>query len=103
MLDTKKVIVPLEYSDYANVFLEASATELPKHTSINDYSINLVDDKQSLYNPIYSLEPVEFEMLKTYIKTNLANGFIRPSQLLARASILFIKKKIGSFQLYVNY
>ena len=45
VLDTKKVIVPPEYSDYADVFLEASAVELPKHTGINNHPINLVDDK----------------------------------------------------------
>lgn len=45
MLDIKKVLVPLKYSDFANVFLEVSAVELPKHTDINNYPINLVDDK----------------------------------------------------------
>ena len=96
LLNTIKVIVPPEYLDYANVFLKASATELLKYTGINNHPIDLVDNKQPPYGPIYSLGSMEFEMLKTYIKTNLANGFIQPSQLLAGASILFIKKKNGS-------
>ena len=42
-------------------------------------------------------------MLKIYIQTNLANGFIRPSRLPANAPILFICKKDGSFWLCVDY
>lgn len=45
ILDTKKVIFLLEYSDLANVLLEASAIELPEHYDSNDYLIDLVDDK----------------------------------------------------------
>ena len=46
---------------------------------------------------------MKLETLKTYIKTNLANSFIRPSQSPASALILFIQKKNGSFQLCVDY
>ena len=42
-------------------------------------------------------------MLKTYIKTNLANGFIRPSKSPAGAPILFDKKPDGSLRLCVDY
>lgn len=42
-------------------------------------------------------------MLKTYIEINLANGFIRPFKSPANASIKFICKKEGSFQLCVDY
>ena len=48
--------------------------ELLKHTEINDHVIELEENKQSPFRPIYSLGPVELEKLKTYIKTNLANG-----------------------------
>ena len=37
------------------------------------------------------------------MKTNLANGVIRPSKSPAGALILFIQKKDGSFWLCVNY
>ena len=46
---------------------------------------------------------MELETLKIYIKTNLANGFIRPSKSPAGALILFDKKPDGSFRLCVNY
>ena len=62
-----------------------------------------MDDPQLPYGPIYNLGPVELETLKTYIKTNLANGFIRSSKFPAGAPIFFDKKPDCSFQLCVNY
>ena len=95
--------IPNEYSDFADVFSPELALELPEHTSINDHAIELVDDRQPHYGPIYSLGPVELETLKTYIKTNLKNGFIRPSKSSAGAPILFDKKPDGSLWLCVDY
>ena len=92
-----------EYSNFADVFSSDLATKLPKHTEINTYAIDLEENKQPPYGPIYSLGPVELETLKTYIKTNLANGFIRPSKSPAGAPILFDKKPNGSLRLCVNY
>ena len=43
------------------------------------------------------------EILKTYIETNLANGFIRPSKSSAGASILFDRMPDGSLRLCVDY
>ena len=95
--------VPAKYSDFADVFSPDLATELPEHTKINTHAIDLEEGKQPLYGPIYSLGPVELETLKTYIETNLANGFIRPSKSLAGAPILFDKKPDGSLCLCVDY
>ena len=95
--------VPAKYSDFADVFSPDLVIELPEHTEINTHAIDLEEGKQPLYGPIYSLGPVELETLKTYIKTNLANGFIRPSKSPTGAPILFDKKPNGSLCLCVNY
>ena len=95
--------VPAEYSDYSNVFSTENATELPENTGINEHAIKLEEDKQPLFGPIYSLEPVELETLKTYIETNLANAFIWPSKSSARALIFFNRKPDGSLRLCVDY
>ncbi len=95
--------VPSEYADFADVFSPKLAAELPEHTGINDHAIELVDDRQPPYGPIYSLGQVELETLKTYIENNLANGFIRPSKSPAGAPILFDKKPDGSLRLCVDY
>ena len=69
---------------------------------MNEYTIELEEGKQPLFGPIYSLGPIELETLKTYIKTNLANGFIRPSKSLAGVPILFDWKLNGSLRLCVD-
>ena len=48
-----------KYVDFADVFSPKLAAELPKHTEINDHAIELVDDWQHPYSPIYSLGSVE--------------------------------------------
>ena len=103
LLEFEKGIILSRYTDYTNVFFPDSATELSKYTNINNCLINLINDKQPLYDPIYSLRLVELKTLKTYMETNLANGFIKFSKLLTGASILFICKKDGSLRLCVNY
>ena len=76
---------------------------LLKRTGINEYTIELKEDKQLPYGLIYSLGPIELKIVKTYIKTNLANDFIRSLKSLAGAPILFVQKPNSSFCLYVNY
>ncbi len=92
-----------EYVDFADVFSPKLAAELPEHTGINNHTIKLVDDWQPPYGPIYNLRPVELEILKAYIKNNLANGFIRPFKSPAGAPILFDKKPDDSLRLCVDY
>ena len=95
--------VPVEYSDYSIVFSAENAAELPKNTEMNEHTIKLEEGKQLLFGPIYSLRPVELETLKTYIKTNLANGFIYPFKFPVKAPILFNRKPNRSFRLCVDY
>ncbi len=95
--------VPSEYADFADVFSPKLAVELPEHTGINNHVIELVDDWQPPYGPIYSLRPIELEILKAYIENNLASGFIRLSKSPAGAPILFNKKPNGSLRLCVDY
>ena len=54
-----------KYANFADVFSPDLAVKLPEHTGINDHTIELVDDQQPSYGPIYSLGPVELETLKT--------------------------------------
>ena len=63
----------------------------------------LEKNKQPTYKPIDSLRPVELKTLKIYIKTNLANLFIRTLKLLADAPILFIPKLNDSFCFCIDY
>ena len=103
LLLAKKVTVPTNYLDFADIFLEKSVNVLPERTGANKYAIKLEEGKQLPYGPIYSLVPVELKTLKTYIKTNLSNSFIQASKPPADAPILFVRKPDGSLCLCVDY
>lgn len=103
LLINEEVVIPDEYFDYVNVFLEKSVAKLPKCSNINKHAIELEPGKQPFYKPIYSLGTLEFETLKTYIDTNLVNSFICPFKSPTGAPILFIKKPDGNLCLYINY
>ena len=68
----------MEYSDYANIFSTDLAIELLENTNINKYAIELIEGKKLPYGPIYAINLVELETLKTYIKTYLKIEFIQP-------------------------
>ena len=78
-----------KYVNFANIFSLKLMSKLLKHTGFNDHAIKLVNGQQPLYRPIYSLELIELESLKTYIKTNLANRLIKSSNLPTGTSMLF--------------
>ena len=99
----KEVTVPIEYLDFADVFLEKSANVFPERTWVNENAMGLEEGKQPPYAPIYSLEPVKFKTFKTYIKINLSNGFIRALKSPTDAPILFVCKPNSSLCLCVNY
>ena len=77
--------------------------ELSKNTRMNKYAIKLKEDKHPLFRFIYSLGLVELEILKTYIKTSLANNFIQLFKSLVEAPVLFDKKSNRSFHFYIDY
>ena len=93
----------VKYSDYNNIFSAENAAELPENAKMNEHAIKLEKSKQPPFGSIYSLGPVELKTLKTYIKTNLVNGFIYPSKSPAGAPILFNRKPNGNFRLCVDY
>ena len=95
--------VPAKYSDYNNIFSAENAAELLENTGINEHAIKLEEGKQSPFGPIYSLGPIELEILKTYIETNLTNGFIRPFKSPVKAPVFFDKKPDKSVCLCVDY
>ena len=103
LFDEASTKVPLEYSDYSNVFSAKNIAELAENTGINKHTTKLEKDKQPVFGPIYCLSLAELETFKTYIETNLANGFIRPSKFPAGASILFDRKPNRNLRLCMDY
>ena len=95
--------VSAEYSDYSNVFLAENAAELPENIGINEYAIKLEKSKKPLFSLIYSLEPIELETMKSYIKINLANSFIQLFKSPAGAPIFFNRKPNRSLRFCMDY
>ena len=77
-----------KYLDFVDIFFLDLTSKLFKYIKINKHTIKLVNGQQTLYRPIYSLEPVELEILKVYIEINLVNKFIKPSKSLAGTSVI---------------
>ena len=92
-----------EYSNYNNIFLIENTAKFLKNIKINKRVIKLEESKQPFFGFIYSLKLIKLEILKIYIKINLANGFIQPFKSFAKAPILFDKKLDKNFCLYINY
>ena len=103
LFDKASTEVPAKYSDYSNIFSAKNAAELSKNPRINKHAIKLDKDKQPQFSPIYSLELVELKTLKTYIETNLANGFIWPFKSPAGVPIFFDRKPDRSLCFCVDY
>lgn len=86
------------YINFVNAFSKnLAAAKLLEYIRINDYAIDLTEDNEPSYRSLYSLGLVELEILKTYLKIILANGFIKSSKSLAAVPIFFMKKPDGGF------
>ena len=94
--------LPEEYREFSDVFSKTKADTLPEHRPY-DLRIELEDGAVPPLGPIYSLSQLELDTLREYIEENLRSGFIRPSNSLCRAPVLFVKKKDGSLRLCVDY
>lgn len=77
--------------------------KLSKNTSINTYTIKLVEDKPQSYRPIYALNMVKLETPKANIKTHIRISFIQYSKSLASVLNFYIKKFDNNLQLCVDY
>lgn len=99
----KKITIPTKYLDIISVFLSHFVVNLPEYTSINNYSINLIDNKKLSYSLIYNLKLVDLGYLRIYIKNNLANRYIKLFKFFIIILILFVYKKNRNFCLYINY
>lgn len=57
--DKAFIKIPLEQSDYADIFLADLAIELPKNTDMNKHALELIKENQPPYRLIYVFSPVE--------------------------------------------
>jgi hypothetical protein len=91
-----------EYHDFADVFSESEAYNLPPHREFN-LKIKTLNGAEPPVSPIYSLSLAKLTALREFLDKNLKADFIYPSCSSHGALILFAKKKDGSLRLCVDY
>jgi hypothetical protein len=94
--------IPEEYHEFSNVFSKGKAETLPEHHPYN-LKIDLEEGQAPPPGRMYSLSLSELGPLRTFIEDNIRSGFIRPTNSLHGALILFVRKKDRSLQLCVDY
>ena len=88
-----KILKCLKYYEQLNIKNKIKIFKFLNY-DFNNYTINFINKAELLHNFIYSLFENELKILKIYINKHLANNFIKYLQLLIKAFILFVQKKI---------
>ena len=105
VVDTRSSEVRLEdvpvVRDFLDVFLD-DLPGLPPEREI-DFPIDLVPGTAPISLPPYRVAPAELKELKTQLQELVDRGFIRPSISPWGASVLFVKKKDGTWRLCIDY
>ncbi|KAF8747996.1 hypothetical protein RHS01_11133 [Rhizoctonia solani] len=94
--------LPVEFQEFQKVFSEEFFTTLPEHCPY-DIAIDLEEDKQPPYGPIYSMSPAESEALKEHMDSELAAGMIVPTTSPAGDPVMFVKRADGRLCLVQDY
>nr|GEV69098.1 putative reverse transcriptase domain-containing protein [Tanacetum cinerariifolium] len=87
--------------DFPEVFSD-DLSGLPPSQEI-EFRIELIPGATPVAKSPYRLAPSELEELSGQLKEFQDKGFIRPSSLPWGAPVLFVKKKDGSFRMYIDY
>ncbi|GJU75392.1 putative reverse transcriptase domain-containing protein [Tanacetum coccineum] len=87
--------------DFPEVFLDY-LLGLPSPRQV-EFRIELVHGAAPVAHAPYRLAPTEMKELSVQLQELLENGFIRPSSSPWGAPVLFVKKKDGSFRIYIDY
>lgn len=94
--------VPQQYADFADVFDEKAAAELPPIDG-PQHAIELQPGAEPTWGPVYPLAAKEMEVLREYLEDRLERGWIRRSKSPAGAPVLFAPKKDGGLRLCIDY
>nr|GEV17751.1 hypothetical protein [Tanacetum cinerariifolium] len=98
-------IVRIPYGDEVLILRGDKSEDLPglPPTRQVEFQIDLVPDATLIARALYRLAPSELQELSTQLQELSDKGFIRPSSSPWGASVLFVKKKYGSFWMCIDY
>ena len=105
VVDTRSSEVRLEDVLVMRDFLDVFPDDLPGLPSEReiDFPIDLVPGTAPISLPPYRMTPAELKELKTQLQELVDRGFIRPNISPWGASVLFVKKKDGTWRLCFDY
>jgi hypothetical protein len=98
---TAEKTLPPEFAEFADVFSTGEAGVFPSYAK-TEHAINLSGGEPP-FGPLYNLSTSELEVMRTYLETSLAKGWIRRSTSPAGAPVFFTPKKDGRLRLCVDY
>ncbi|KAJ0871367.1 putative nucleotidyltransferase, Ribonuclease H [Helianthus annuus] len=87
--------------EFPDVFPE-ELPGLPPHRQV-EFQIDLTPGAAPIARAPYRLAPGELQELSNQLQELLDKGFIRPSSSPWGAPVLFVKKKDGSFRMFIDY
>jgi hypothetical protein len=90
------------YKKYQDIF-EKKIVDLLCQYCLYDCTIDLQEDTQPPFGPIYNLSQNELATLREYLNENLVKNFIQYSKSPTSAPILFVKNKNGLLWMCVDY
>lgn len=95
--------IPAEYKEYESLFQEGPTNEaLPEHQPW-DHEIPLEPGKVPPFGPLYQASEKELRVMKEYIDTNLAKGFIEESTSPCSCPGFFVPKAEDELRFVVDY
>ena len=105
VIDTTKSEARLEDVPVVNEFADVFPDELPGLPPDREleFAIDLLPGTAPISMPPYRMAPTELAELKTQLQELVDKGFIRPSTSLWGAPVLFVKKKVGTLRLCLDY
>jgi len=98
----KNLDIPPEFCQYAKVFSNEEAQQLPKHQPW-DHKIDLLPGMEMKKTTVYRLTPIEKVALKEYIEDGLKRGTLRQSKAPHACPFFFIDKKDGKLRPVQDY
>ena len=97
-----EVTLPLQYSDYIDVFSEQTFDTLPPQRDF-DHAIDLKESFTPKVAKLYPLNPEELTACQAFVDDNMKTGQIRPSKSPQASPFFFVKKKDGKLQPVQDY
>jgi hypothetical protein len=84
------------------VFSKSKSDKLSLHR-LYDHKIELKGNNTLRYSLLYKITTAELKTVKEYLINNLDKGFIKASQALYTAPVLFVKKPDRSLWFCINF